>query len=84
MRVEETNYQHSSFYSPIDGAVPNSILTGVDDAVDELVPRYKSVVVFVHLPEQVRQAGLLVVHEFEELRELNNVVTKSVLKIYTV
>lgn len=76
--MEETNYQHSSFYSPIDGAVPNGILTGVDDAVDELVPRYKPVVVFVHLPEQVRQAGLLVVHELEELRELNNVVTKFV------
>lgn len=43
------------------------LLTGVNDAVDKLVPRYEPVVVLVHLAEQIRQPRLLVVHELQEL-----------------
>lgn len=37
-----------------------------DDSVDEDLPWDQSVVVLVHLAEQIRQAALLVVHELEE------------------
>lgn len=43
-------------------------LTRIDDSVDEDVPRDESVVVLVHLAEQVGEAGLLVVHELQELK----------------
>lgn len=43
-------------------------LTRVDDSIDEDVPRDESVVVLVHLAEQVGEAGFLVVHELQELR----------------
>lgn len=39
---------------------------GVNDSINELVPLYKSVVVLVHLAEQVRETRLLVVHELQE------------------
>lgn len=41
-------------------------LTCVDDSIHKDVAWDESVVVLVHLPEQVCQPGLLVVHELEE------------------
>lgn len=43
--------------------------TRVDDSIDENLTRNKSVVVLVHLAEQIREAGLLMVHELQELRK---------------
>lgn len=43
-------------------------LTRVDDAVDENFARYQAVVVLVHLAEQISEARLFVVHEFQELQ----------------
>lgn len=42
-------------------------LTRIDDSIDEDFPRYQAVVVLVHLAEQICEAGLLVVHELQEL-----------------
>lgn len=53
---------------PKDIGTRESRLTGIDYSIDEYVTRYQSIVVLVHLTEQIRQAGFLVIHEFEELR----------------
>lgn len=41
--------------------------TGVHYSLNEVFARNQTVVVLVHLPEEIRQPGLLVVHEFQEL-----------------
>lgn len=42
------------------------VRTSVDNAIDEDVAWYQTVVVLVHFAEQIRQARLFVVHELEE------------------
>lgn len=46
-------------------------LTCLQDAVNEVVTRNSSVVVCVHLAEEVGHSGLLVVHELHKLWEGN-------------
>lgn len=41
-------------------------LTSLDDSINEVLSRNQPVVVFVHLAEEVREPGLLMVHEFQE------------------
>lgn len=43
-----------------------SNLTGLNDAVNEVFPWNKLVVILIHLPEQISEPALLVVHELEE------------------
>lgn len=46
-------------------------LTCLQDAVNEVVTRNSSVVVCIHLAEEVGHSGLLVVHELHKLWEGN-------------
>jgi hypothetical protein len=54
-------------------------LTGLDDALDEVVSRNELVVILIHLPEEIRQPRLLVVHELQE--PLPPVVPREVVRL---
>lgn len=66
-----------------------AILTGIHNPLDEIFPWNQAIVVLIHLPEEIRQPRLLVIHEFQELSKkmqpLANAVNRfKCYKIYDI
>lgn len=62
-----------------------TLLTGLQDAVNEVIPRDGTIVVGIHLAEEVGHSGLLVVHELHKLcKEIveNMTTDKTGVKVF--